>query len=131
MRARRDKLRTGGTGTSGGGVGRPGDDTRTFCAMGLLRGLAIALPQVLLILLAGGYFDLLGGWNHTDAAGLTLVALFIAAPVVAAVWLVAVGVGRIRRRRRGEAPTPIWPAALVLAEALALDLLILSNLTMH
>ena len=33
----------------------------------LLRIAAIALPQLLALLLAGAYFDLLGGWNHSDS----------------------------------------------------------------
>lgn len=99
--------------------------------MKVLRFVAVALPQLLVLLMAGGYFDLLGGWNHTDAAGLTLLGLALAAPVVALVWLVAEAIRRSLRRRRGEVPGPIWPAALIFVEALAIDLLILSTAQMH
>jgi len=80
--------------------------------MRLLRIIAIAMPQLLVLLMAGGYLDLLGGWNHTDAAGITLLFLALAAPVVALLWLVAEAIRRS-------------------SEALALDLLILSMARMH
>ncbi|KPJ82134.1 MAG: hypothetical protein AMJ58_02495 [Gammaproteobacteria bacterium SG8_30] len=99
--------------------------------MRLLRIIAIAMPQLLVLLMAGGYLDLLGGWNHTDAAGITLLFLALAAPVVALLWLVAEAIRRSLRRRQGESTGPIWPAVLILAEALALDLLILSMARMH
>ena len=83
-----------------------------------------------LLLMAGGYFDLLSGWNHTDAAMGTLVVLFVAAPFVAALWLVALAVSNRLRRYRSKLRQPLWPAGLVLVQALFIALLFLSQLHM-
>lgn len=48
----------------------------------LLRGAAVALPQVLAFLVVGACYDLLGGWNHGDQAFGTLIVLFLLGPVV-------------------------------------------------
>ena len=94
---------------------------------------ALLLPQVLLLLMVGGRFDLLGGWNHTDAAFGTLVVLFVATPLLTAAWWV---VELIVFRRHGNAGSPatprrVWLAAAVLAESLAINFFMLSQLRMH
>jgi hypothetical protein len=55
----------------------------------LLRIVAIALPQILILMLLGAALDLLGNWNHTDAGFGTLVLLFLLNPVVVMVYLIA------------------------------------------
>lgn len=80
--------------------------------------------------MAGGYFDLLGGWNHSESALNVLMALFVLAPVAAAAWWVVLLVANRRARALGRIPQATWPAVLVLAQSLALDLWILSQARM-
>jgi len=98
--------------------------------LGLVAGL---LPQVILLLLLGGRFDLLGGWNHTDAASGTLMLLFVVTPLVAAAWWIVELLAYRASAKTGLHPSPgrVWLAAIVLVESLAIDLFILSQLEMH
>lgn len=100
--------------------------------MWLLRIAGTALPQLLALLLAGAYFDLLGGWNHGDSAFGTLMVLFLLAPLSTLVLLVAEGAKYIcslrQKHRRRTARAIIL--ATVLVEALALDLLVISQARM-
>jgi len=91
--------------------------------MKFLRWLAVLLPQLLVILLLGSSFDLLGGWNRTDAATWLVMTLFILSPLVAGVRLVAEWFAGNRGSR--------IVASALLVEALAIDLFILSQLQMH
>lgn len=91
--------------------------------MRILRWLAVLLPQLLVILLLGSSFDLLGGWNSTDAATGLVMTLFILSPLVAGVRLVAEWFAGNRGSR--------IVASALLVEALAIDLFILSQLQMH
>lgn len=95
--------------------------------MGLLGIIAILLPQLLLAMLFGGYFDLLGGWNHSHSGMRTLVGLFVLTPVIAVLWLAALVISNWLRRRGGARRQPLWPAAAVLVQAVLVDLLILSQ----
>lgn len=95
--------------------------------MRVLGLVAIILPQLLLLMLFGGYFDLLGGWNHTESGFHTLLLLFSVTPPVACIWLMALAVSNLRGRSHGRPRQPLWPAMVVLVQALALDLLILSQ----
>jgi len=94
---------------------------------------ALLLPQVLLLLMVGGRFDLLGGWNHTDAAFGTLIVLFVATPLVTAAWWIVELVVHKRQRHAGSpsASGRVWLAAVVLVESLAINFFILSQLRMH
>jgi hypothetical protein len=96
--------------------------------MGILAIVAVLLPQLLLLLILGGYFDLLGGWNHTESGLQALGALFAAAPVFALVWLVALAVSNRLGRSRGRPGQPLWPALLLLVQAICVDLLVLAQL---
>ena len=95
--------------------------------------MALCLPQALLLLVLGGRFDLLWGWNHSDAAFGTLIVLFVATPLVAAAWWI-IELAVFRRQQRAvasPAPGRVWLAAGMLVEALALNVYILSQLRMH
>jgi hypothetical protein len=98
--------------------------------MGILAIVAVLLPQLLLLLIVGGYFDLLGGWNHTESGLHALVGLFAAGPFVAVVWLVALIVTNWLGRSRGRPAQPLWPALLLVVQAVGVDLLVLSQLRM-
>lgn len=72
--------------------------------MWILRAIPFALPQLLLLLFMLGKFDLLGGFNRTDAGMNTVMALFVLAPVAAALWFlsesVAAVVEALRKKQR-------------------------------
>jgi len=101
--------------------------------MQLLRITGVALPQLLAMLVAGACFDLLGGWNHSDSAFGSLIVLFLLAPLSTLVLLIAEcaiyirSYGRGQRRRNARA---IILATVLLIEALALDLLVISQASM-
>ena len=105
--------------------------------MSVLRLVVAALPQLLLLMLVGGRFDLLGGWNRTDSAFGVLIALFVVTPFATAA-LVVVEIFRHRRRSRRDSGTESFRsfrmvalAVFLLLEALAVDLLVLSQTHMH
>ena len=102
--------------------------------MTAFRLVVAALPQLLLVLLAGARLDLLGGFNRTDAGFGVVVALFFVTPLAAAALLV---VEVVRRRksadqdRRAHASRRVVFATFLLLEALALNVLILTQVRMH
>lgn len=102
--------------------------------MVIFRSLSAALPQILILLLLGGSFDLLGGWNHTDAAFGVLILLFVVAPLMTAILLIVETV-RYRKLANGgnKAQSLSMPAVAVflLVESLATDLFMLSQVKMH
>jgi hypothetical protein len=98
--------------------------------MGKLGIAAVLPPQLLLLLVIGNYFHLLGDWFHTIVGLRLMVGLFIAGPLLALAWLLALGVANGRGRSRGGARQPLWPAALLLVQATAVDLWFLSQLHM-
>jgi hypothetical protein len=101
--------------------------------MRLLRIAGIALPQLLALLVAGAYFDLLGGWNHGDSAFGTLIVLLLLAPLSPLALLVAEAASYLRslrqRQPKRDAPRIILATGL-LVEAIALDLLVISQARM-
>ncbi len=102
--------------------------------MTFLRIIGIALPQVLALLLVGGWLDLFGGWNHTDAAFGTLILLFLFSPLMALSLLVAELLAYRRLKRGGQtSPSFSMPglAIFLVVEAFAIDLFILSQVRMH
>jgi hypothetical protein len=102
--------------------------------MTILRIIGITLPQVLALLLVGGWLDLLGGWNHTDAAFGTLILLFLSSPLMALSLLVAELLAYRKRKKRGQtSPSFSMPglAMFLVFESFAIDLFILSQVRMH
>lgn len=89
-----------------------------------------ALPQILLLLLIGGWLDALGGLNHTDFGLGLLFTLFLLNPVST---LLLLGVEslqlRTRVKRRGRAGSTRWRtiATILFLEALVTDMFILSE----
>ena len=101
--------------------------------MFVFRCLAYLPPQLLLILYFAGSYDLLGGWNQTDEALVTLIALFILSPIMA-ITLLAREVGGFWKTRTGKGRWKllfITLALLLFAEALALDYYLLTQVRMH
>ena len=101
--------------------------------MKVLRILAISLPQILVLLLIGGALDLLGGWNHTDAAFNTLIILFLINPIVTLLSLAVEMIKYRKSKRQGETISFIMPglAIFLFIEALLTNIVILSQVRMH
>ncbi len=102
--------------------------------MTFLRIIGIALPQVLALLLVGGWLDLLGGWNHTDAEFGTLILLFLFSPLMALSLLVAELLAYRKLKRGGQtSPSFSMPglAMFLVFESFAINLFILSQVRMH
>lgn len=100
----------------------------------VFRIVVAALPQLLLVMLVGGRFDLLGGWNRTDGAFGVLMVLFLVTPV-AALALLVVEVVLLRRQAKRDAGAGssrrVGLAAFLLVEALAVNAYILTQVRMH
>jgi hypothetical protein len=96
----------------------------------LLRLVAYSLPQVLLVLLAGAWLDLLGGWNHTDA-GFSTFLLVCGLTPVAVIVLLAVEVFRyiVSLRRPDGRASLLMPglAMLLTVETFLILIFILSQ----
>lgn len=102
--------------------------------MTFFRIIVALLPQVLILLFVGGSFDLLGGFNRTDAGFTTLIALFLVTPVATLVLLAVEIVRYILKAGRKDATRSFaMPAVAILLffETLAVDLYILSQFRMH
>ena len=56
--------------------------------MKIFRGIAILLPQLIILLNVGARFDLLLGFNRTDAGFSTLLLLLALAPSITLVWFI-------------------------------------------
>ena len=98
-----------------------------------LRILAIALPQLLILLFTAGSLDLLGGWNHTDSALNTLIILFLVGPIVTLLFLIVEIIKYRRFKQRGELRSFLIPffAIFLFVEALLINVFILSQIRMH
>ncbi|MDT8420170.1 MAG: hypothetical protein RQ754_07035 [Desulfuromonadales bacterium] len=99
----------------------------------VFRLYVITLPQTLLLLLLATWFDLLGGWNHSDAGFHALILLSLATPFFTLALLVLELV-RYRRqyRQHPDQATFLWPgvALFLCLETLSVNLFILSQLRM-
>jgi len=85
-------------------------------------------------MLVGGQLDLLGGWNHTDAAFGVLITLFLVTPVTTAVLLVVETIKYRKHATRGKETGSLSMPGLAIflfLEALAIDMFILSQVRMH
>ena len=101
--------------------------------MKVFRILAIALPQILVLLLIGGALDLLGGWNHTDSAFNTLIVLFLINPIVTLILLIVEIIKYRKSKHLGESSSFFMPvlAIFLFVEALLINIVILSQVRMH
>lgn len=100
--------------------------------MTFFRCIAIALPQLLIVLLVAGSHDMLGGWNQTSDAMSTVLILFLLSPVVT-LALMIIEITRCCKANKGErARTFLFTglAIVLFVEALAIDLYFLSQLRM-
>ena len=102
--------------------------------MAVFRIVVALLPQVLLVLIFGGRFDLLGGLNRADAGFGILIALFLVTPPATLVLLVVEAVRYFLGAKRDDARRCfLMPAVAIFLflEALAVDVYILSMVRMH
>ena len=100
----------------------------------IFRIIAVALPQLIIFLLLGGRFDILGGFNKTDAGTGTLVFLFLITPIIALLFLIIeiIKYRRLVRHNKGSGSL-LWRniAIFIFIESIAINLFILSSLKMH
>ncbi len=97
--------------------------------MSLLRLIAYCPPQLLLVLFFAGSLDLLGGWNQTDDAMMTLIALFILAPILAMILLVKETMCYWKVRGR-KALLFMSLSILIFFQAMAVDFYLLTQVRM-
>jgi hypothetical protein len=100
----------------------------------VFRIVVALLPQAIILLLIGGRFDWLGGFNRTDAGFSTLIALFLVTPVATAVLLLVEVVRYLMEIRRKAPDRTFATAALAFVlflEALAVDVYLIFQVRMH
>lgn len=100
--------------------------------MTIFRFISSFLPQLLLLLLLGGYLDLLGGWNHTHSGFISLLILFLVSPIFTQALLI-IEIIRFRKlRRQSKESSLLWlvVALFLCLETLSINLLILSQVRM-
>lgn len=101
--------------------------------MPILRIIAVALPQLLLLLPLAASMNLLGGWSQSDSGFNTLLLLFLMAPVVTMALLVS-EIIRYRKARQlmPEKTSKFWLgiAVFVCAETLAINMTLLTQVRM-
>lgn len=99
----------------------------------LIRIAGFLAPQILISLLKLAEKDLLGGWNQTDDAMGTVMALFFFGPVIIAFVLISDSIHVVTWRKDPARKLPIWLPFLGLiffAESLAIDFYLLTQLRM-
>lgn len=101
--------------------------------MRIFRWIAYSLPQVLIILILGGRFDLLFGLNHTETGFMLFITVALVSPVVVALLMsVELILYSYRQRDLNSRPSFRMPAIsiILVIETLALDIYILSLVRM-
>jgi len=99
----------------------------------LLRLVALLLPQLLLGYFVAGSHDLLWGFNQTSAGFTTLLVGLGLSPLLCLAWIVVESRHAWKHFRRHKSITLLLGpllAMLILVEALAIDLFILSHFRM-
>ena len=97
--------------------------------MNIFRGVAILLPQLLIALDIGARFDLIFGFNRTDAGFTILLFLLVLSPVVNLIWLVTEVIVSLIFPKRKKMPVSFLKPGLALfffLESLAVDVYFLS-----
>lgn len=101
--------------------------------MALLRLIVATLPQIMLLLLLGGWLDLIGGFNQTDAGFGVVVLLFFLNPVATLILHIV----ETLKYRRSMAQQRVdssgkWRGLsfLLFAQALVTNMFVLSQLKM-
>ena len=101
--------------------------------MKVLRGIAIFLPQLLILLLIGARFDLLFGFNRADAGFNTLLVLFVLAPTINLIWLIVetmISMRGAKRQNRGMSFLLPGLALFFFLESVFIDLFMLLHARM-
>jgi hypothetical protein len=101
--------------------------------MNIIRGTAILLTQLPLILFWGAKFDMLFGFNRMDSGFAVLLFLFVSVPILNTCWLVIEIIRSIKSSVCLKITAKItWPiiALFFLLESIAVDLYIASHAKM-
>jgi hypothetical protein len=97
------------------------------------RGIAILLPQLLILLNVGARFDLLFGFNRTDTGFTTLLFLLVLVPAVNLIWLIVeiiISIKVAKRQKRAMSFRLPGLALFFFLESLFIDIFILSHAKM-
>ena len=97
-------------------------------AIRIFRWIAYSIPQLLILLLLGGRFDLLYGLNHTDAGFMLLIVIFVVSPVISILLVIIELIRYFLQGKRERKLSFLMPgmSIIVMTEALVLDVFILS-----
>ena len=101
--------------------------------MNIIRGMAIFLTQLPMILYFGGKFDLLFGFNQTNAGFATLLFLFVSVPLLNLFWLIieiTLSVKMLKHQVRAVSFLMPIISLFFLMESIAIDLYLLSRARM-
>lgn len=101
--------------------------------MKVFRVIAFSLLQLLILLHVGARFDLLFGFNRTDAGFTTLLFLFVLVPLFTLAWLLAeITISIVLAKRRNKKMSFLMPglALLILLESVVVDIFLLSQARM-
>jgi hypothetical protein len=101
--------------------------------MNIIRGAAILLTQLPLILFWGAKFDMLFGFNRMDSGFAVLLMLFVSVPLLNMCWLIVEIIRSVKFSGRLAITAKItWPiiALFFLLESIAVDLYIASHAKM-
>ena len=101
--------------------------------MKIFRGIAILLPQLIILLNVGARFDLLLGFNRTDAGFSTLLLLLALAPSITLVWFIIEIIISIRLAKHHHKATSLFLPGLAFfffLESLGIDIYMLFHFKM-
>ena len=104
---------------------RPGELWPARVELKIFRAVAIFLPQLIILLNLGASFDLLLGFNRTDAGFSTLLFLLVLAPAITLIWFILETLISIRlAKRENRAVSFLLPglAFFFFLESLGIDI---------
>jgi hypothetical protein len=93
--------------------------------LNIFRGIAILLPQLLILLDVGARLDFLFGFNRTDAGFSTLLLLLLLAPAITLIWFIVELIISIRVVKRQKSAISFRLPALAMLfflESLGIDI---------
>jgi hypothetical protein len=101
--------------------------------MNIFRIMAIFLTQFTIILYFGGKYDLIFGFNQTDAGFSTLLMLFVLVPLLNLFWLIIEIILSVKQsKQQVRAVSFLMPviALFFLIESIGIDLYLISQARM-
>jgi len=93
----------------------------------------IVFPQLTILLILGASFDLIFGFNRTDAGFSILLFLLVLTPVVTLIWFIVETVNSIRQAKRLNRPVSFLLPGLaffIFIESLAIGIYMMLSFKM-